>query len=146
MKKTASCIEVRLANWWSTYQHQTQLKRPERTHHDQASSYKELCKGIATEFKQGRHALYEFSSNRAAMLYMCSHQTGQPCSICVLMKQGSHALYVFSSNRAAMLYMCSHQTGQPCSICVLIKQGSHALYQACTQGGFRWVHLNPPLN
>ena len=59
---------------------------------------------------------------------MCSHQTGQPCSICVLIKQGSHALYVFSSNRAAMLYMCSHQTGQPCSICVLIKQGSHALY------------------
>ena len=28
------------------------------------------------------------------MLYMmCSHQSGQPCSICVLIKQGSHALY-----------------------------------------------------
>ena len=47
------------------------------------------------------------------MFYMCSHQTGQPCSMCVLIKQGSHALCVFSSNRAAMLYMCSHQTGQP---------------------------------
>ena len=32
-----------------TYQHQTQQKRPERTHHDQASSYKELCKERATE-------------------------------------------------------------------------------------------------
>ena len=35
-----------------TYQHRTQQKRPERTHHDQASSYKQLCKERATELYQ----------------------------------------------------------------------------------------------
>ena len=49
MEETASCMDDRLADWWSTYQHRTQQKRPERTHHDQASSYKEFCKGRATE-------------------------------------------------------------------------------------------------
>ena len=46
--KYASCIYDR----WPIVvhiSHQTQQKRPERTHHDQASSYKELCKGRATE-------------------------------------------------------------------------------------------------
>ena len=42
-------MDDRLANWLSTYQHPTQQKRPEWTRHDQASSYKELCKGRATE-------------------------------------------------------------------------------------------------
>ena len=44
----ASCIYDR---WpmYSTYQHQTQQKIPERTHHDQASSYKKFCKGRATD-------------------------------------------------------------------------------------------------
>ena len=40
-----SCIDDKLAA-----QHRTQQKRrPERTRHDQASSYKELCNGRATE-------------------------------------------------------------------------------------------------
>ena len=44
-----SCIYDRWPIVVHIYQHQTQQKKPERTHHDQASSYKELCKGRATE-------------------------------------------------------------------------------------------------
>ena len=48
-------MDDRLANWLSTYQHPTQQKRPERTRHDQASSYKELCKGRATELYKEKY-------------------------------------------------------------------------------------------
>ena len=51
-------MDDRLANWLSTYQHPTQQKRPERTRHDQASSYKELCKGRATELYEENFFLH----------------------------------------------------------------------------------------
>ena len=50
-----SVVYGRLAKWLSTYQHPTQQKRPERTRHDQASSYKELCKGRATELYKEKY-------------------------------------------------------------------------------------------
>ena len=48
-------MDDRLAKWLSTYQHPTLQKRPERTRHDQASSYKELCKGRATELYKEKY-------------------------------------------------------------------------------------------
>ena len=48
-------MDDRLAKWLSTYQHPTQQKRPERTRHDQASSYKELYKGRATELYKEKY-------------------------------------------------------------------------------------------
>ena len=48
-------MDDRLAKWLSTYQHPTQQKRPARTRHDQASSYKELCKGRATELYKEKY-------------------------------------------------------------------------------------------
>ena len=45
-------MDDRLANWLSTSQHPTQQKRPERTRH---ASYKELCKGRATELYKEKY-------------------------------------------------------------------------------------------
>ena len=52
----------------------TQPKRPERTHHDQASSYKELCKGKATElYPHFQELFYNSVLLKYLMLLCCSN-------------------------------------------------------------------------